>query len=695
MDHSVPAALEELDPDELDLRFPGLDVNVPCTADAGADDEGRIPESSCHLLEQLSAWNRFLWHVGLQLRELRAPGKLSLVRVVHMSGGGGLRQTECRRDARLLFQVLLQRHRCVVSVELDEAMCEGSGLGEYRERVVSALQRSTSLQALTFDILFCDCRWIREEMFGAIAKLTNLQELVVSGTGAAPPVLLDAICTLLLDTTSLATLSMLRLVFDAEDRWRLVDALTSNVTVENLSLHGSIVHSYLPNGRSRFSIFLVESIRLRSLSLQGDKSDPAKTFEYLMRTIPPLVVRGILRKLKLSGFLLNADCASLLAVLVARKEGLLEHLDIGRCRWRAEPSPRSPIDAETMDCEKAGPSSSTPVSSWHDVFNDAARVPLSFLRLSFAGLEPENLAPLFNTAATVEFLGTISLRDVALGQLKEVCRVVRETGMGDRVRIEGVHLVDSASLSMLKEFPEALRHVVITSLSEPRLEVFQNTVRLACSWYQLTALHLLLTQKVVRHAATMRLLSKYVSFATALREFVLTGCQRPDLSLCLRATRRPHSALLEAICENVGIQALRIERLRLGTADMRFLAKQVVASETLCEVYFASSDELENEEFVDFIAADLCENSTILRLRVLESADGEPQEGRFAVEDVLGRNMGYVTCAAHFVVFDTHLSRCEEAYVAAFCSPAVVEKVQDLAYVDAAEATRMIRSILE
>ncbi|XP_075559431.1 uncharacterized protein LOC142590920 [Dermacentor variabilis] len=695
MNHSVPAALEERDPDELDICFPGLDVNVPCTAEAGADDEGRIPASCCHLLERLSAWNRFLWHVGLQLRELREPGKLSLVRVVHMSGGGGLRQTEFRRDARLLFQVLLQRHRCVVSVDLDEAMCEGSGLGEYRERVVSALQRSTSLQVLTFDILFCDCRWIREEIFGAIAKLTNLQELVVSGTGAAPRVLLDAICTLLLDTMSLATLSMSRLVFDAEDRWRLVDALRSNVTIENLSLHGSVVHSYLPNGRSRFSIFLVESIRLRSLSLEGDKSDPARTFEYLMCTIPPLVVRGILRKLKLSGFLLNADCASLLAVLVARKEGLLEHLDIGGCRWRPEPSPRSPIDAGTMDCEKAGPFSSKPVCPWHDAFDDAARVPLSFLRLSFAGLEPENLAPLFNTAATVEFLGTISLRDVALGQLKEVCRVVRESGMGDRVRIEGVHLVDSASLSMLKEFPEALRHVVMTSLSEPRLEAFQNTVRLVCSWYQLTALHLLLTQKVVCHASTIRVLSKYVSVATALKEFALTGCHRPDLSLCLRATRRPHCVLLEAIFENVGIQALRIERLRLGRANMRFLANQVVASETLCEVSFASSDQLENEEFVDFIAADLCENSTILRLQVLESADGEPQEGRFAVEDVLGRNMGYVTCAAHFVAFDTHLKRCDEAFVAAFSSAALVEKVQDLANVDTAEATRMIRSILE
>ncbi|XP_075559430.1 uncharacterized protein LOC142590919 [Dermacentor variabilis] len=280
-------------------------------------------------------------------------------------------------------------------------MCEGSGLGEYRERIFSALQRSASLQALTFDILFCDCRWIREEIFGAIAKLTNLQELVVSGTGAAPPVLLDAICMLLLDTMSLATLSMSRLVLDAEDRWRLVDALTSNVTIENLSLHGSVVHSYLPNGRSRFSNFLVKSIRLRSLSLEGDNSDPAKTFEDLICTIPHLVVRGILRKLKLSGFLLSADCVSLLTELVARKEGLLEHLDIGGCHWRPEPSPRSPIDAGRMDCEEAGPSSPKPVCAWNDVLDDAARVPLSFLRLSFAGLEPENLAPLFNTAATV------------------------------------------------------------------------------------------------------------------------------------------------------------------------------------------------------------------------------------------------------------------------------------------------------
>ncbi|XP_065303752.1 uncharacterized protein [Dermacentor albipictus] len=675
MGHRIPTSLKELDPEDINLRFPGLGLNIPCTAEDGGVDNGGISMYCCHILERLSAWNHFFWHVGLQLRELVAPGKLSLVRLARL-GSGGLQQEVRSRDARLLFHLLLVRHCCVVSAHFDEVVCEGSGLGEYRELVVSALQNNTSLRALTLGSLFCDYRCIREDMFRAMGKMTHLRELVISGTGAVPSDLLDAICALLVDTTSLATLSMSGLIFDAENGKRLLAALRHNESIANLSLHRSILHSRFPNGVPIFSRFLTTSVRLCSLSVLDVCSDSANTYNDLTCMSAALVIRGTLSKLKLSGFLLNADCAGLLACLVSRRGGFLKHLDISGCHWRAESWLRD--DARPIDLEQPGPVFCKPICPWLQGF-DNTWVKLSYLAFSFAGLKPDVLGALLNTAATIKSLDTISVSDVPLYELKEVCHVIREAGMSDRVRIAGGYLVDRAALNMLQEFPEGLRHVTVSSLFEPRPEVFRQTVDIACSWYQLTALCLLLTQNVLSDVDTVLLLSNCLLTATGLRELKLRGCNKPDLSRCLRAEDSSHSVLLEAIFENPGVRELRMTGFRLGRANLWFLADQVIASETLCEVSFAACDMFENQRFVQFLAADFRQNKMIVHLQVLESVDGETLDERFVLEDLLGRNIGYLTCAAHFVVLEGYLPRCAEAYETVYHSPALNGKIHELA----------------
>ncbi|XP_050022803.1 uncharacterized protein [Dermacentor andersoni] len=674
MGHRVPTSLKGLGPDDINLRFPGLGLDIPCTAEGGGVDSDGIPMSCCHILERLSAWNRFLWHVGLQLRELAAPGKLSLVRIVHR-GSCGLKQEVRSHDSLLLFHLLLVRHCCVVSAHLDEVVCEGSGLGEYRERVVSALQNNTSLRVLTLGSLFCDYRFIREDMFRAISTMTNLRELVIWGTGAVPSGLLDAICALLDNTKCLATLSMSGLFFDEGNRHRLLAALRHNDTIANLSLHGSVLDSQISNGVPIFSRFLTTSIRLCSLSLHVGRSDSANTYSDLACMTSALVVCGTLSRLKLSGFFLNAYYAGLLASLVSREGGLLKHLDISGCHWRASSWPHD--DARLKDLDQSGPAFCKPICPWLQRF-DNTWVKLSYLALRFAGLKPDVLGALLNTAATVKSLDTISVSDVALSQLKEVCQVIRETGMSDRVRIEGEYLVDEVALDMLQEFPERLRHVAVSSLREPRLEVFRNTVQMACSWYQLNALCLLLTQAVLSDDAAVRLLSNCLRTATGLRELKLRGCYKPDLSPCLRAEDSSHCVLLEAIFANPGVRELRMTGFRLGRGNLWFLADQVIASATLCEVSFASWEIFENERFVQFLAADFRENKTIVRLEVLESVDREAQDERFVLEDLIGRNIGYLTCAAHFVVHDRSLPRCAKAYETVHHSPALNEKIQEL-----------------
>ncbi|KAH7942877.1 hypothetical protein HPB52_002054 [Rhipicephalus sanguineus] len=621
MSDTIRIGVEELDCDEINRLFPGVGLNVPCTAKRSGDENDRSASTSiCHILDHLSRWNYILWHVGLQLRELRGPGKLSLVRVFYR-GRGGSRQRARSRDARVLFHVLLVHHRCVESLHLNDALIEGSGLGEYREFVVSALGKNMSLRTLTIGSLFGDYTSIRECLFEAIATMTHLRELVVHGSSEVTPVLIDAVCALLEETTCLVTLSMPGIVLDEEGGKLLTGELIHNDTVEDLSVHVSILHSYMPNGTSIFSRFLAGCMQLTSLSVQGVHVDPEETCADIKRIIGPLVLRGQLEQLRLTDFLLNAECAALLTEVVSRREGRLRSLDISGCRWWI---PKSLPERRRSGGATRGEQPGRPVVKesrclWLQAFDYAARVELSFMALSMAGLRPDDLQALFNVAITVESLPIISLRDVA----------------------------------------------------------FEETVHLACSWKQVTSLKLLLTQDVLSDVPTFQKLSKCLSTAVSLRELGLLGSYRPDLDVTLKSGDPPHSVLLDVISGNTAIRALRISGLRLGDENLSFLVDRIVSSDNLSEVSFVSWDKAENDCFLHLLADEFRENKCVTQFRLRALTDDADEEW-FVVEDVISRNTGCLTCAAHFVVGKDYSPRSEAAYVTFGHAPALMNKVEEL-----------------
>ncbi|KAH7942858.1 uncharacterized protein LOC119400278 isoform X1 [Rhipicephalus sanguineus] len=679
MDGKIRIGTEELDSEELNRRIPGLSLNVPCSAKRRGDEsECSVSTPICHIFDYLSRWNYVLWHVGLQLRELRRPGKLCLVRVVYRCSGG-FKQRVRSRDARILFHVLLVQHSCVESLHLDDVLIEGSGLGEYRECVVSALEKNTSLRTLTLGSLFGDYRSIREDLFKAISTMANLRELVVLGCGAAPLALLDAICQLLVDTMCLVTLSMPGIVLDEEGGTCLIYDLVHNTTVENLCVHVSILHSYMPNGLSKFCRFLATSVLLTSLSMQGMRSDSDSTCADLKRIVEALALRGELEQLRLTGFLLNAECAALFAHLVSRNGGRLRSLDISGCRWcipKSLPEHRRACKA-TRDEQPDDPGLTKSTCPWIQAFDRTARVELSFLALSFAGLEPDDLQALLNVAVTVESLQIISLRHVSRCNLMQVCRTIRQTGMSRRVRLEDIFLVDRSALAELWEFPEALRKMAISSVDCESPKAFADTVHMACTWYKVSTLKLLLTQEVLSDIPTFNKLSKCLRSAFSLSELALIGSNRPDLDLTLKSADPPHSVLLDVISRNTSLRSLRLSGIRLGNDNLWFVVEEIFASETLSEIYFASWDPTENDDFLHIFGDLFCGNKSVTKLRVRVSTNGVDDERWFFVEDLISRNMGYLTCAVHFLLGDQS-SRSEAAFKALCNTPALSIKFAEL-----------------
>ncbi|KAH7949226.1 hypothetical protein HPB49_006614 [Dermacentor silvarum] len=647
------------------------------SADAAEASEDGCSASYCPILGQLAAWNRFLWHVGLQLRELTGPGELSLVRVGHE--GSGQLQVSRSCEARYLFHILLTCHRCLVSVELDDLLFQGSGLGEYRAHVIDALRQNTRLRKLRFGSIFGDYRYIQEDVFAAIGTMTHLRELVVSDIGAVPPALVDALHCLLVDTTSLSTLSIAGLALEDEEAKHVVSALMRNRTVAHLSVHHSILLSQFEDGSSAFTRYLSKNVSLRTLYVDGLDSEPGQTRRELAWIAAPLIKHGAVSKLEIVGFALDAGCANVFARLVAQPDGYLRHLDIRGCYW-------------TVDDESPGPAISQHARILAQGLREGRWGHLASLSLSLEGFTPHDCRALFSAAVDVESLQAITISDIEPEDFPEVCQAIQEAGMSGRVRVRGQYPIDAAVIGALEDCPEAVRQVTVSSARDCSADAFSDTVILVCSCYHVTRLQLCLPQESIGDVPTMRSLQRYLSGATSLREIDLMGCQNPDLSGCILVEHQSHSGLLEALFDNVGVTLLRLRNFRFGEANRLFLAGAIKNSRTLCKFTFSSTSE--NELFARCVAPLMANNDTLVCFQLLVT-DGEAEAERFTIEYVLGRNLGFVTCAAHFVTGEVYVARCADALLHIFGSPALIDKVQEIASIDEADATEMIRNVLD
>ncbi|KAL1475400.1 hypothetical protein MTO96_037316 [Rhipicephalus appendiculatus] len=469
---------------------------------------------------------------ALQLRELTAPGELSLVRIAHRGD-----QQEVRgRDARLLVHVLLSQHRCVVSVDLDDALVEGCGLGECRDRVLMTLLRNTSLRSLSLRSLFDDYRFIQEDLFAAIGMATQLQRLDITATGEVVPCLVDSLCSLLY-MACLSTLSISALRFDEQTAERVLDALRENTTLVDLSLPGSFLRCRNLADVPKLCSCLASKASLWHLALAGTDSESEQTCEAIVNVLAVLAECGNLQTLRLSGFVLDGNCACALTRLVARHDGSLRQLDIGGCTWTSDDSPKGEDVAK--DCDQPGTSSPEAAHAWLAPFDDFAQVTLTSLSINLGGWKPDEYTALFFVAAVVESLKTITITGVLLGELPQVCRTIRNAGAGEKVYIKNEYLLDSVVIGMLDDCREQMSHLVLSWRSDPSVDSFCKSVQLASSWHNLNTLQLLLSQEALDDVPTSWSLCSYINAATRLRKLELAGCDNPHLCDSLTAENGP------------------------------------------------------------------------------------------------------------------------------------------------------------
>ncbi|KAH8036558.1 hypothetical protein HPB51_001377 [Rhipicephalus microplus] len=377
-----------------------------------------------------------------------------------------------------------------------------------------------------------------------------------------------------------------------------------------------------------------------------------------------------LEKLKLSGFLLDYSCVCLLSSLAAKQGGSLKHLDISSCRWVLEGSKRS-LDAPTDDVQPF-----EQYCAGLEPLDKRENVRLSHLSIIVKGLKLHDFKTLLFLATALESLRTTLICDVPLDELPEICRAVRQAEISDMVHITDEYLVDPVALSKLEHFREAVSHVVVSCLRETNASAFCKTVHLVRSWNHVTTFRLTISKEAMRDVFMMWSLCCYVNEANTLKELELSGCNEQDLSTCLGEVIVNHSLLLQVIFSNSSLRTLRLSQIRLSEVNLNFMVDAVYCNDTLTELDFSSSDLSENDGLLRLLAIDFDINETLLRLRVSNtSCNDTKNEGWAAIEAFLSRNVGFVTCASHYVVQFVDDNRCTEALAFIRRSRALIDKV--------------------
>ncbi|XP_077526646.1 uncharacterized protein LOC144138307 [Haemaphysalis longicornis] len=664
---------QQIVPDETELRT-GVAHTLPCTA----SDDDNAPV--CQLFHQLPSWNRVLWHISMQLQEVDAPGKLSLVRVSH--DGIGWQQEQRSSDARVLFHALLASHRCVIRVDLSDAVFEGGTLNEIRELALRALRENKSLRILNINTL-PDCNIIRADILTVLAEMVGLQELSI-GESEDLRLVVDALVSLILQSTALKTLDISELVVGDTDSERLSASLKRNRSVTALSVHTSILIARKGSGAAEFSQYLKRAPWIASLTVSACAADASH--EDLRGIIEPLLETRTISALTLVGFQLDGRCAGLLAQLVAHGV-CLERLNIGSCYWIRH---RSSYDEKDESSVLEGEQRKQAVSTYFIAFIRAFSLNkrLKFLTLYLGEFPPYAIRALLSVLCKTKSLKKVAVKGIAEEDVRGHGLAVREAGLSGRVSFEHQYSICPVVLGALEQCP-SLTNVIVDTRAIRR-DLFHAAICRLPGWRYVTTLWLLLTEDTLDNA-TVKAITMYLSETTVLKELWMFGCDKADLRVGTTSAAKPHSSLLEALFLSKSITVLHVGRFVFGEENLRFLAESVRNSNTLSEVYFLPLEDIDRHSFFRFLVPGIAGNYTLLRLHTSSPVEEETTEDQIIVRDVIIRNRGLVTCAAHFVVYNVRTDHCTAAIERVQCSLGLVERVSDLASVDKTEAVAMIR----
>ncbi|XP_065289032.1 uncharacterized protein [Dermacentor albipictus] len=546
-------------------------VRVRCTKDEDSD---------CQLLMHLRRTSRVLLGAYLELvRDDRHPGGIRLAVVRAPSSSCSLLGTsdDPRKKAALrCAEYLLTEHRCITAVEINGSTAQPPAL-------LAALRSSPSVRSVTVCMVLERIPQTNAAVLEAVDALSHLEELAFASVGCGLQAVFRNITQLrgpLLErrTHHLRNLDVSVLMLSAERVNRLLCALTWNHTIAELAVgpcvftagFGQLFARYLTKKDAT-----LKKLTLRSLDLYEDQGTVLPTLAEAFCNMTTLEELNADLYMDIAGFFAGR-IAPFMKVVALNSTLRCLRLPSSVCERCSTMLSRVRDPVGVPD-----PRVAQYVEPWHTALRKNSS--LRELRIDFAS---------FDEAECSAFLGAVAdsdtLRSVIVSHLpartnpENICRMIRERGLRDRVVVADYHVgladagafgrcaeitgvtVDSAHFK-LPERPHLLQDRALSEVFD--LAGHVTTLRVCCDFFNETA---------------FAALCAYLSAPSALEDVEIT-LVRNTLEMTLEQVQSLPRRLASALASNTNLCRVIVRGVQLCNHDMDVLADVARTSRRLVE----------------------------------------------------------------------------------------------------------------
>ncbi|XP_070379921.1 uncharacterized protein [Dermacentor albipictus] len=576
----------------------------------------------CQLLRHLTACNKVLWHVGLQLRE-DTRDELGEVSVATVPSIYRRFQSDTEQAAIALLCRLIADHRCVVSAELNYSVANTGPLD-------AVLASSSSLRRLRVigiasdhpEDAFCSLHYTDEFILHHVrahiyARMTTPNRLL---------------------TRAGATLRSLDVAATRMNRtaaWKLIDALIENCTVTELVV-GACVFTCGPRNRpsGRFVQYLTkEDATLRKLTLRAVYFDTTPGCDLLVHAICAMET---LQELAVQFHGGSRDYVYFMRVIAGSRS--IRTLSL---RFTGFPD-------GLMIVYPTVPAYTVNIHAWASALQRNTTLEELLLDISWS-----------TTADCLVLLralvGNHSIRKLTLhsvphdGGLREVCGIIRECGLACMVGI-GDHRVGPRDLPAIW-YCRRVTAVILIYVYYLDATDFLFALDVLASCDHITSLTVFLD---IFDDDIYESLSAYIRSAFALKAIELSVRVDQFHAILFRARfetfDRCMSALCEALSSNLGITKIKLESAVQLHTDVYPVLARAATNPRLHELCLRGFKVESCATFLECLLPGMAHNYNLLRLEVYACAPANAE--MFAAQDIVRRNCSLVERATRFVLGD-------------------------------------------
>ncbi|KAH6940054.1 hypothetical protein HPB50_024577 [Hyalomma asiaticum] len=637
---------------------------VPCTR----TDESRV----CQVFRHLSEYNRVLWHLGVQLRELDAAdvGNLQLVsiREIQWASPGNRRLAEFQLIAGDLLDFLLNSHKCIAGIELDCFIASNVSL-------LKAVRKSPSLRRVRVhgELIFQER--LLENMCNTMRSLNKIEHLELCTPSAYPlNYILFSVVGLLRPGARLTSLDVTQLQVNNMYTKMLVDALFQNATITNLAIGACIFSSGTQGSAHKFAEYLAkEKPTLRKLTVRAHHSVDRVGLKLVVRAIPHA---SVLEELIADLRLMEPEEMAFFAEAIEQSHSV-RSLTVRRSNCCER------FMTAYLDQLMLRRSRTSAMLPWLSALSKNST--LSELAMDLQGFGVSECCEFFCAVAASNTLQRVIVRNITVEKdLREIFSKADISRLSRKVVIDDLH-VRPLNIPAL---PECVLVTTVT-LSYNHIETVDELrsalgVLMNCPHITSLGVH---TLSDMYDDNVHKDIAAYIRTASRLKIFDL----RLPVGFHMYAARpRSESPLIKALASNTNLQKISL-RMSLSRKDCHTLALAALRIPTLSELSLVSCGYGFSESFIPWFVHGMTSNFNLLHVE-LPDCGGYDAE-KIIVQDVTRRNRSLVSRAARFVMGERD-PFCACALEPVYGHPKLIDLVEAKTGVDTTEAIAMMKRAL-